>query len=239
MLFNSPLSSSKADTLVGLLNLRSGHRVLDVGCGTGEFLARVVASFKAGGVGIDINSTSLETARENAASRSLSDQLEFKKADIQDFKPANLFDCALCIGSTHAFSLGEPAFPEAIKGLTKMVKPGGSILIGEGFWMQDPAREYLEFLGDPAGVYRTHEENIGIAQSLGLLPLYATTSNLDEWDDFEWRHYMKIETMASENPTEENLQRRDRGRIWRTNYLKWGRGTMGFGFYLFRKETSQ
>lgn len=120
-----------------------------------------------------------------------------------------------------------------------MVKPGGSILIGEGYWMQDPAREYLEFLGDPAGVYHTHEENIELAQSIGLLPIYATTSSLDEWDDFKWRHHMKIETMASENPTEENLQGRDRGRTWRTNYLKWGRGTMGFGFYLFRKETAE
>ena len=66
MLFNSPFSSEKADRLIGLLPLDSESRVLDVGCGTGEFLVRVIEKFGAQGTGVDIDPTSLEIARRKA-----------------------------------------------------------------------------------------------------------------------------------------------------------------------------
>lgn len=238
MLFNSPISSEKADRLIDLLALTADSRVLDVGCGTGEFLIRIIEKYRCHGVGVDMDAAGLEAAREASEERGCGELAEFVERDIGDYRGETGFDCGLCLAATHAYALDEPAYPEALRGLGGNVKEGGMLLIGESYWARTPEQAYLDFVGTPNGTYRSHEENVRLAESLGLRPLYAITSSLDEWDDFEWSHHMKIEKHARENPDDPAaLERRDRGRAWRSGYLEWGRGTMGFAFYLFRKES--
>ncbi len=68
------------------------------------------------------------------------------------------------------------------------------------------------------------------------MPLYATTSNEDEWDDFEWSHRRAIEAEYQAHPVDSDLAAKvNSSRAWRDGYLKWGRTTMGFGFYIFQK----
>lgn len=236
MLFNSPISSEKTDLLIDLFELEAGSRVIDVGCGTGEFLARVAAKYDVSGVGVEIDAPSLESARKTALDRGVADNLEFVEADIRDFEIVEPFDCGICMGASHAYAMDEPAYPETLKGLGDSIRSGGCLLIGESFWIREPEKEYVDFVGEPSGTYRTHRENVELASQFDLLPLYATTSNQDEWDDFEWRHHMRIEKRAEENPDDPEAQKkREFGRAWRSAYLKWGRGTLGFGFYLFKK----
>jgi len=237
MSFNCPLSKSKAAELIGLLDLPPDSRVIDVGCGSGEFLIGVVEQYAVRGVGVDITTTTLEEARSLAATRVPDSQMEFLEVDIRTLDAApDSYDCGICMGSTHAYSLGEAAYPEALRGLSRIVRPGGKLLIGEGYWMQPPPREYLDFIGEPVGVYRTHLENVELAKEFGLIPQYAVTSNLDEWDDFEWRHNIRKEKTAAANPDDpETTKMLTRSREWRAAYLRWGRGTMGFAFYLFER----
>ena len=237
MLFNSPISSEKADKLIGLLPLQPGERVLDVGCGTGEFLIRVIEKHAVQGVGVDIDSPSLADARKTSEERGLDRLSKFLQLDIGEHSIEKPYDCGICLAATHAYAMGELAYATTLKRLGQSIKQGGTLLIGESYWIQPPAPEYQEFVGEPSGTYRTHRENVELAESLGLRTLYAVTSSLDEWDDFEWSHHMKIENQALENPNDPTaIKKRDRGRAWRSAYLKWGRGTLGFGFYLFRKE---
>lgn len=47
---------------------------------------------------------------------------------------------------------------------------------------------------------------------------------------------MAIETKLREAPADASLAAKVKAsRAWRDGYLKWGRTTMGFGFYLFEK----
>jgi hypothetical protein len=88
------------------------------------------------------------------------------------------------------------------------------------------------------GIYRDHAGNVALAEQQGLVPLYATVSNADEWDHFEWSHRMQIEREAQRQPDDPALaEKLARSRAWRDGYLRWGRETMGFGFYLFLKPT--
>jgi ubiquinone/menaquinone biosynthesis C-methylase UbiE len=239
MLFNSPLSSSKANKLIDVLKLDSGSRVLDVGCGSGEFLIRTIERYKSQGFGVDTNAAFLEIARQTSRSRVSSSQIEFLQADIKEanFAP-NTFDCGICIGSSHAFSMNELAYPETLKGLCRLVRPGGLLLIGESYWAREPAKEYLDSIGEPVGVYRTHFENVELAVGHGLVPLYALTSSLDEWDEFEWNHNIKMEQeFSSSAKMVEDLKRIQFSRNWRMAYLRWGRETMAFGFYIFQRPS--
>lgn len=235
MLFNSPLSSDKADSLIELLELSSDDCVIDVGCGTGEFLIRTVEQSGATAVGVDNHVASLELAKQNAAGRVEDALIQFVDQDIRKYEPSGLFDCGVCMGATHAYSMNAPAYPETLKGLGKIVRPGGKLLIGESHWTRPPDPEYLEFIGDPVGTYRTHLENVELATQSGLVPLYAITSSLEEWDDFEWRHNIRKEKQAAELEGEEAAKLLEFSRNWRMAYLRWGRGTMGFAFYLFAK----
>jgi SAM-dependent methyltransferase len=245
LLFNSPLSSEKADRLVQLLELNPAQRVLDAGCGTGEFLLRVIEKYSVQGLGVDRDAACIATAQESAAERGLSARVEFRATDMSELTKNDLtaergaFDLGICIGSTHAFGLGEVAYPNAIERLCKLVRPSGLILLGESYWKQEPAAEYRQLLGEPIGIYRDHAANIAFAEARGLHCLYATVSNDDEWDDFEWSHQRKIQRQAEANPADPALAKRLAGaRQWRDGYLRWGRTTMGFGMYLFRVVSS-
>ena len=235
MQFNIPLSTSKAAQLISLLDLPPNGKVLDVGCGEGTFLIQLLESSNLHGLGLDLDQDLISIASENAAKRLPAQNHTFRTADIQKENFAkDAFDLAICLGSTHAFGLGDTAYPSTLKHLKQWVKPNGLLLIGEGYWQQPPNEAYLQFLGEPIGIYRDHAANISFAEAYKLTPIYATTSNLDEWDHFEWAHIMPHEISARKNPQDKELASRvEQKRAWRNAYLQWGRATMGFGFYLF------
>jgi len=162
----------------------------------------------------------------------------FNITDVRETQlEKNSFELAVCMGSTHAFGQGERAYPNALKKMGDLVKPSGLILIGEGYWKQPPDKEYLNFIGDPVGIYNSHEQNIQHAESLGFTPLYAAVSNQDEWDHFEWCFRMKAERQAIAEPDNEIANEKlQRVREWNQYYRKIGRATMGFGFYLYKKR---
>ena len=237
MLFNSPLSSQRADRIIQVLGLSKEAWAVDVGCGSGEFLIRVVEATGAKGLGIDLDGEAVEAAWERAEGRVADGLIEFRTADIQEAQLENgSFDLAICLGSTHAFGEGEAAYPNTLKRLMELVRPGGQMLVGEGYWKRPPAKPYLELIGEPVGIYRSHAENISFAGERGLVPLYAAVSSEDEWDHFEWSHRMRIEREGLRYPNDPAVAEKvARSRVWRDGYLRWGRSTMGFGFYLFLK----
>ncbi len=240
MLFNSPVSIEKVNQIISTLNLDSDCTVIDLGCGEGEFLTRIHTSSTADCLGIDIDSSSIEIAVKKSNPYKQSGKLNFLLGDVQESKTNKTnYDLALCIGSTHAFGVGDSAYPNALKHMKDFVKPNGLILVGEGYWKRKPDQEYLDFIGEPAGVYNSHEQNIQQAESLGLVPLYATLSNQDEWDHFEWCFRSKAERKVIAEPN--NLAAKEKLqhiRKWNEYYRKFGRTTMGFGFYLFLKPES-
>src|SRR5262245_51443140 len=107
MLFNNPLSSERANQLVRLLRLTQEDRVLDAGCGSGEFLIRAVESSGATGLGIDKDRACISAARAQARARGVAGRCEFLCADIRgnELEPSS-FSVGICLGATHAFASG-------------------------------------------------------------------------------------------------------------------------------------
>lgn len=237
MIFNSPLSPQKADQIIDRLALSPGDRVLDVGCGNGEFLIRLVERKGILGLGVDPDADTIDQAKGAASRRIPEASCEFRAARIQDTLLDNKpFDLAICIGSTHAYGDGEAAYPTTIRELARVARPGGLLLIGETYWRREPSPEYLALLGTPAGIYRHHPANVSCAEEQGLVTLGAYVSSNDEWDLFEWSHQQRIEQAYALSPEDPSLARKLKWRrAWMKGYLRWGRETMGFGFYLFQK----
>jgi hypothetical protein len=114
------------------------------------------------------------------------------------------------------------------------VRPGGHILVGQGYWRQPPSQAYLDFLGASPDDYATHADTFRKGAEAGLRPLYAAVSNQDEWDHYEGLYARAVERYIHANPTDrDRTALRTRIAQWREGYLTWGRETLGFGWYLF------
>ena len=142
-----------------------------------------------------------------------------------------LFDAALCTGSTHAFG----GYRQTLRALAKVVRPGGSLLIGEGYWKRDPHADYLAAIGATRVEFTDHAGNVARAVEEGLVPLYSAVSSDDEWDRYEGLYLRAVERYIAAHPEDPDTPLfRDHIRRWRDSYLRWGRDTLGFGLYLFR-----
>ena len=230
--YGNPISVAKMERVFDLLDLPQGARALDVGCGKGELLIRLVERSGVTAVGID-PSPVLQMARESAAARVPDADLTWHDAKCEDveLEPAS-FDLTACIGAHHAFgTLGD-----MLSALHDLTRPGGFVLVGDGFWAEEPTPEYFRALGVSAFEQNDHVGNIQAAIACGLRPLYSTISSRDEWDEFEWLYRYAMEQHRHEHgfspEQEEQLGFRHR---FLMAQLRWGRDMMGFALYLFRR----
>ena len=62
------------------------------------------------------------------------------------------------------------------------------------------------------------------------------TSNDDEWDEYEGLYCSAVERYVDAHPEDpDGPAMGERIRRWHDAYLRWGRDTLGFGFYFLLK----
>jgi len=219
--------------MLGGLALAPDQTVLDVGCGNGEILARLLERYSCTCVGIDPDPDEMAAARIRLAA--LGPRARLLEMTAQDADIEGRFDAAICIGSTHAYGGPGKALLGTLAALAPRVSPGGRLLIGEGYWRQPPDPDYLAATGMGAGDYVSHEGVIATAKAAGWILLDAVTTPRADWDHFEGAALAYVETLAVAAPDDSQTQAKlDRSRAWRDAYENWGRDTLGFGLYLFR-----
>ena len=230
MPFHNPISESAVDAMIGLLPLAAGDRALDVGCGRGELLIRIAETAGAHGVGLDASEPQIARARHEASSRVPATEMLFETRDAGALvAPAGSFALAACIGSSHALGGLRPT----LERLTELVRPGGHVVLGEGYWCRPPLPADLEALGaardelpDLPGLLSAGEEH-------GLRPVYLASATDEDWRRYEWAYVFNLETYAAENPDEPGIEVvRDRAGFARTRRLVAARHGEALGFAL-------
>ena len=105
----------------------SGIRVLDVGCGDGLFL-NVLASYGriTNGVGFDVSSTAIASARSASKKSAASQYLKFLDWEVGQDWPEGQFDVVSMIDVLH--HIPTPNKQSAIESAAKKVRPGGQFL---------------------------------------------------------------------------------------------------------------
>ncbi|MEU3301322.1 class I SAM-dependent methyltransferase [Streptomyces sp. NPDC006678] len=232
--FHGPLSEVRAEGLVARLTRRAPATVLDIGCGWGELMLRVLeAAPGSKGVGIDLNGEDLARGRHNAEARGIGGRVEFveESATGTTRGPA---DVVLCVGSGQALLdpdevTGDPT-RAALGALRSLVAPGGRLLFGEGFWQRTPTPDELAAMWPGARV-DDHQSLAGIveaATAAGFRVESLETATEAEWEYFESGYLAGTEEWLATNAGHPlAAETRDRVDRHRASWLRGYRGVLG------------
>lgn len=231
----NPMSIDKLDGLFSLLNLKPGSKVMDIACGKGEFLIRLVELFNIYGIGVDISPYFLKDCKEKKNERVSNSDIKFIEMDGAKYSPKinELFDLTMCIGASFVYD----GFMGTINALKKMTKPSGMIILGEPYWLKEPDEEYLKMSGIKKEEYNSHYGNIDIGEKEGLKCIYTLVSNHDDWDHYEtlqwWSAYDYITVNPDDPDNSELLNEIEKAKM---GYLLYGRDTLGWAIYVFKRQ---
>jgi len=234
----NPTSEEKLACLVGLLRLPRGARVVDIASGKGEFLIRLAEAYGIRGLGTDLSPFFTGEARKRLAVRAPDADVTFDEMNGADFKPdkPHSFALASCIGASFVFG-GHAATLDALAG---MVEPDGWIVVGEPYWRREPPEAYLEASGVARSDFGTHFENVEAGEKRGLDLVHTLVSSRDDWDRYEGLQWYATAAYARSHPDDQDLSELV-GRVAKekATYLRWGRDTLGWAIYVFRRGSSQ
>ncbi len=217
--FNSPMTDETANRLVARLAAGEPRRILDIGCGWGELLLRLLdACQRATGHGIDRDGVLIDRALANASARRLRDRVTFS-AELADAEPADL---VLTVGAEHAIG----TLDEAMAHLWTLVEPCGRLLLGTAFWERPPGPEQLEVFGPLPRL----DELVDRTVAAGWRPLDLQVATMADWDRFEFGYLRNWEqvVMAATDP-EAADEARSAADAHRAGYLT-RRGVLGFAY---------
>jgi SAM-dependent methyltransferase len=221
----APVSPRTLRRLVRRLEVPDGGRVLDLGCGFGEWLLTVLARTPhTRGVGVDVSAPALAEARGRSQRRGLADRVSFEQGEAAAYAGEG-FDAVLCIGATHAYGGLGPT----LAAVRRHLVPGGRVLLGEGFWDGEPTPEALAGLGAEPGELPDLPGLVAEARRQGYEPGYGHVSSADEWDHYEWSWTGALTGWAlSQEPGAERDGALDAARAHRDQWLAGYRGQLGF-----------
>jgi trans-aconitate methyltransferase len=158
--------------VLGRLPLTPGDRVLDVGCGSGDFTGSLVPLVAPGGrvVGVDVSPSQIDHAR---ARHPGAEFLVGRAQDVATLFPPASFDVVVSVATLHW--VPDADHPAVLAGVASVLRPGGILRIDMGGAGQIAAsREVLDAVsasfGGPASPwyfpsasdYRTRLEAVGL-----------------------------------------------------------------------------
>jgi SAM-dependent methyltransferase len=230
----NPISMEKIEELIALLRLRPGARVLDIASGKGEFLVRLAERYGIEGVGVDLSPYFIADAQQRHQERVPEAKLRFLEMEGADYAPdePESFDVVACIGASWIYG----GHKETLSALANMAAAQSWIVVGEPYWRQPPAEEYLEAIGQQRSSFGTHQGNVEAGQPLGLELAYTLVSSPDDWDRYEGLQWYAAERWARAHPEDPDVEEvLERVRSNKMAYLMWGRETLGWAIYVFMK----
>jgi SAM-dependent methyltransferase len=216
--------------------LAAGDHVLELGCGKGEFLVRLLRRWTAAtGEGFDRNPWFLAAARQAAADAG--PDVERRMSFVETDAPGVLIadrSVAMAVAIGASGILGDEA--ATVAGLAAAVRPGGIVVFGDGLWIREPLLSGIASFG------MTRDELPDGIEGFAALGIEAGLEVLDvevvddaEWDAYEDAYAGAIERWAAANPADPDaVELLERATLFRESYAEWRRDAFGFAIARFR-----
>jgi cyclopropane fatty-acyl-phospholipid synthase-like methyltransferase len=175
-LIMNPMRSAKLDRFVDVLDLPKNSRVLDVGCGKGEFLLKLNKAYNISGIGIDKSPYCVNDCNEHKQKRAPEANIEYLLMDAAEYKTDEQFDLTCCMGASWIYG----GIKGTLKALKDWTKPGGLIIAGEPYWLKEPSPEYLKAEEIEKETFHTHMDNALMGDEFGLTCGYTLCSDHED-----------------------------------------------------------
>ena len=221
----SPVDEARLLAFLKVLPVPPAPYTVDLGCGKAEALRRIVELHGGSGTGVDLSARMLEEGYGDPA-------IELVQADAATWRPERRPDVAMCIGSGHIF--GRTA--DAVAAVAALVRSGGAVVLGDGYWRSTPTAAQLETFGMEAEELGDLTELVDHVRRASLVPVAVQPSTHAEWDEYEWSLIRAVEIWAAANPDDPDGQEfLSQTRFMRDTYLEWRRAAFGFALVAARK----
>lgn len=116
----------KLDYICRKLRLRSGERLLDIGCGWGALVMHAAADYGAEALGITLSAPQAELATKRIREAGLSERCRIKVVDYRDLDTRQPFDKIASVGMIE--HVGEAQLQTYFKCAWSLLRPGGTML---------------------------------------------------------------------------------------------------------------
>lgn len=198
---HNPFMPEQLVTLGNALRMTSDTHVLDLGSGSGEMLCTWARDYGITGVGIDMSPLFSQQARQRAEVLGVSDRVNFIHNDATGYVADDKCDVVACVGATWIGG----GVAGTLAQLSKSLKPGGILLIGEPYWRQLPPTEAVakecgataieDFLTLPAFV-----ASFG---ALGYDVVEMVLADQAGWDRYEAAKWLTMRRWLEANPDDD------------------------------------
>ncbi len=232
--FHGPLGEAALESIVARVSLPPHGWVVDIGCGEGDMLLRILTAHPdVHGEGIDRAAPLVIRARARAAERLMPGRCRLHVGDATQFRPAHAAHAVVCSGAAHIFG----GLRGTLRAVTPWLAPGGQVLISELFWECEPHARALAALGASAGDHRDLAGTVEDAAAEGFLPTYMSVSDASDWDHYESLWCASIEEHVRATPGDPDASElRAAAQAHRTAYLRGYRGVLGYVTLLLARE---
>jgi cyclopropane fatty-acyl-phospholipid synthase-like methyltransferase len=227
----NPLSAEQLLAVGDICQLRAGQRHLDLASGKGEMLCQYARGHGTTGVGVDIHTGCIESARSRALELGVESAVQFVHDNASTYAAeAGSFDIVSCIGATWIGG----GLPGTLRLMRPPLRSDGWLLVGELFWAEEPPTAIKQTLGFgdevvDLGAMLTHFDDA----HLDLVEMVI--ANHDTWDRYSASQWLNVSRWLDEHPDDPEAAevRRTRDKS-RRDYLEYERRYLGWGVFILR-----
>ncbi|MDR2931384.1 MAG: class I SAM-dependent methyltransferase [Propionibacteriaceae bacterium] len=232
---HNPFTHDKLATVGQALHLIPGQQLLDLGSGSGEMLCTWARDYGISGVGVDMSIVFSNQAHARAIELNVADRLQFIQADAAGYVTHQPVDVAACLGAS--WIAGGVA--GTIELLSRSLRPGGLILIGEPYWRQTPPNQVaIEACGATTlDDFKELPDQLTEFSGLGYDVVEMVLADQNSWDRYQGAQWLTMRKWLDANPDDEMAEEvRELLHAEPARYARYTREYVGWGVFVLQQR---
>jgi cyclopropane fatty-acyl-phospholipid synthase-like methyltransferase len=233
----NPISELEFDIIISRIRecslLNGGDRVLDLACGSGEFLVRASTVLGVTGTGVELQENYVEEGRKRIEEAKVPVEILQEEA-ISFLGKGRKFDAVCCMGASEIFG----GFSPELVALQSALDPSGKgvIVIGDMVWEGEPDDKAASNMGADPGSIPTLKSALALFQDKGLSLLDMVMADLRGWDRMQGSFWRNVHRWAAAHAgTEDAKAIKAEIEDWKRSYLEY-RGKIGWALFLLTSK---
>ena len=177
--FLHPGGIKLTNVLMKELDLKKGDKVLEIGCGTGATIVKIVKQYNTESVAVDFLDSMLRSAKQRAWLSRVSKKIAFVKVLSSEILPFDDNYFNVVYAESVLAIVNENELPKLVSEIFRVLKPGGKLVTNDAIWKDTSNIENINRINAAC------LNDFGIVQSISRPAYKAEWINLFEGAKFQ------------------------------------------------------